>query len=1134
MTSPIVCQQTHSFSVNRFTETYVSIIGEHMSLSTGPTQRCWLWVSASLLIAALSGCAAGENQPTVRGDGGGVFDRTTPPTNDIDTGDGPAGVSEPSQADNTGPLGGRATYEGDAAGRYVPEGLSVAFRYFSATVGLIVDFRDDYVWGVVRDGRDTITNDQVFEELRLQPAALSETEVDFTDSVTGLVNGGVVAGSWRGQFLGSGTSPADPWNSVRGTFRTQRAADGGEVLTGSFSGSYQGQTNRTVTALNGLSATLRSRVVYRMARTAWTDAVSTADAADTSGSDAAGNTWNTGVTQSSRNRDGGEDTVNNRAINARYDSDELVFERINLSSSSRATLATSTEPELPGYRAAISPILGSPNWKGVEYLYANSSKRWNYSIFVSDIEDNDDTDYLAGGFWVWLTDLDDPADPRSVSFAAAASGNDPFQVTRIPSLDGRTTYVGDAAGLYTSKGETPAFRYFNADVRLTAEFDGTYNTIWGVVTEGRDTATNEPLFEALTLLPANIRDSGAAFFESRVAGVIAGKQFQGDWGGQFFGNGASATDLPGSVAGTFGTRSYDDNEESLVGFFGAYNQDLTRLRAGHGLAAGKIIVQPGDSDERGEVVVSCPSSGRVCLVTVEEDGTAFYDRNGGLPDLASVAGIHWQDNPTAEDLLDHWNGTETLPQALGLSTINDADLTARRSTLGTLLEAAEDDQVERGTRLRNTRAEDLEIIGESDGITYGQWKGGPAGTLNIEFDWHFGSNFDPAVQARMERAGKSWSWRILDDFGRHVAERGTEIRINSTESVVLNEDETADDLLILVKDKGDARSSTAGAREKESSAEDYEPWLGLIRLSRKHINRTDVMAHEIGHVLGLSSPDFPSKNRYLNQEDHTFEGPEAMRANDGAAVPFQWRKDDETVKAQTAGAEVDYGHLGVCGSVMAYCSDGTVTYRPSELDFAFLDDIGYDLLDAETASEPELYGYGAWGQYSAWGTGVERTIHYHREGREVVARDTLRAAADAFGIAPSTGFGEWHAPLSVSPDGIGTTPQGSMTWSGSLIGVDLGQAMLPPVFGDAELSVELSTLAGTAVFDDLTVHLEGVSSDFRASRLEYAIDITGNSFSDGDGRLQGGFFGPAHEEMAGVLDDRTPSVSLLAGFGGKR
>ena len=198
------------------------------------------------------------------------------------------------------------------------------------------------------------------------------------------------------------------------------------------------------------------------------------------------------------------------------------------------------------------------------------------------------------------------------------------------------------------------------------------------------------------------------------------------------------------------------------------------------------------------------------------------------------------------------------------------------------------------------------------------------------------------------------------------------------------------------------------------------------------------------------------------------------------------------------------------------------TYQPSAIDFAFLADVGYDILDPETANEPELYGYGAWGRYSAWGVGVDRVLQYDDDGSDVVARDMLRAGADAFGMAPSASLAG------------NTSLQGDVTWLGSLIGVDLGQAMLPPVFGDAALRVDLSNLQGTASFDDLTVQVDGVSSAFRTPRLEYGIGVAGNAFSDEDGRVLGGFYGPAHEEMAGVLDDRSATVNLLAGFGGTR
>ena len=127
-------------------------------------------------------------------------------------------------------------------------------------------------------------------------------------------------------------------------------------------------------------------------------------------------------------------------------------------------------------------------------------------------------------------------------------------------------------------------------------------------------------------------------------------------------------------------------------------------------------------------------------------------------------------------------------------------------------------------------------------------------------------------------------------------------------------------------------------------------------------------------------------------------------------------------------------------------------------------------------------------------------------------------------MAPGVDLADMHAPL-----------QGTVTWSGSLIGVDLGQAMLPPVFGDAELRVELSTLQGTATFDDLTVYVGGESlAPSVLGGWSTPLVWPANDFSDDDGRLAGGFFGPGHEEMAGVLDDRRATVNLLAGFGGTR
>ena len=143
-------------------------------------------------------------------------------------------------------------------------------------------------------------------------------------------------------------------------------------------------------------------------------------------------------------------------------------------------------------------------------------------------------------------------------------------------------------------------------------------------------------------------------------------------------------------------------------------------------------------------------------------------------------------------------------------------------------------------------------------------------------------------------------------------------------------------------------------------------------------------------------------------------------------------------------------------------------------------------------TEPEIYGFAAWGRYSAWGAGVERTINHDVQGNDVVTEDRLRAGADAFGIAPTASLSDEHGP------------QGSVTWSGSLIGVDLHSPHLPPVFGDAEVNIDLATLQGNAEFNNLVVVNSGEAGAFRAGNLNYAIDVTGNSFSDSGGRIEGG------------------------------
>lgn len=516
----------------------------------------------------------------------------------------------------------------------------------------------------------------------------------------------------------------------------------------------------------------------------------------------------------------------------------------------------------------------------------------------------------------------------------------------------------------------------------------------------------------------------------------------------------------------------------------------------------------------------------------ERSAVSITPEEGTPTELVSSehsASTGWRSNATAQDLLDHWNDPTVLRSALGLSEVTSTELETRKTAIGGLLEMFQGGNS--GIDFRTIRAEDIEIIGERDGITYGQWRGGPAGTLDIEFDWRFADDVGAATRARMERAGKAWSYRLLDKNRTRVAPPGTSFvyegdvfalaRIERT----LDEEVSTNGVLIFVLDAA-ANSTEFSAsfwQDPDYSPDVLDPWLASILLSRQHHQHTFVMAHEIGHALGIfpNLGSYPVYDNLVDEVSHTFNGPRTIEANGGEPVPFQWwNAQYEPVAPGSPGAEVDYTHPGDCDSIMAYCSRLEL---PGELDFAILDDLGYGILDEATASDPELYGYGAWAIYSAWGAGVERLLDFEDGGADVSPVDRLRAGVSAFGIHPARRFADVHSSL-----------EGEATWMGSLIGVDLGSTKLPPVFGDAALSVNLATLDGQAMFDDLTVHDDGVSNPFRASTLMYDIAVDGNGFSDEFGRLEGSFYGPAHEEMAGVLDDRTPAVNLLAGFGGIR
>ncbi|MDE0312537.1 MAG: hypothetical protein OXI52_09760 [Caldilineaceae bacterium] len=259
--------------------------------------------------------------------------------------------------------------------------------------------------------------------------------------------------------------------------------------------------------------------------------------------------------------------VTSRRISARaeYGADGMldVFVRI-LSDSGSVTRLSTNEPEASVNRIKDIPAAG---WKGVEFR--DESTSWYYYLdALSDINGNSDSDYLVLGYWLRVR-KQKRDDASNYGLGIFASGNDPFERSNTAPLTGEATYEGPATGLHMTKENAdaaPAIDYFNAKASLTADFgdESAFGSVSGIITEGM--TDGGVALPGLTLESADFTQSASNFHGDTSGGGLTGK-----WGGRFFGNGASATDHPGAVAGTFGAKTADDLQ-SIIGAFGAYKQ----------------------------------------------------------------------------------------------------------------------------------------------------------------------------------------------------------------------------------------------------------------------------------------------------------------------------------------------------------------------------------------------------------------------------------------------------------------------------------------------------------------------------------------------------------------------------------
>ena len=242
--------------------------------------------------------------------------------------------------------------------------------------------------------------------------------------------------------------------------------------------------------------------------------------------------------------------------------------------------------------------VGSP---GVTFMPTDGRAQ---SVPPRTLDSVPNADYMAFGYWLYVPD--DVTDSDNYEFGMFASGGDPFETANLTGLTGTAIYAGDAVGKYYVDGLTanPTTGSFTADVTLQADFGDRSRTgfIDGEVTnfdyEG-DVASSLPATVTLSsdaysylftdfdvpqgstnIFASQWREQEALWpgghIGAEASGNADGEDWYGEWHAVFYGNGASPTDHPTGVAGTFNVSPFDNNYErvgsGLAGSFSAHRQ----------------------------------------------------------------------------------------------------------------------------------------------------------------------------------------------------------------------------------------------------------------------------------------------------------------------------------------------------------------------------------------------------------------------------------------------------------------------------------------------------------------------------------------------------------------------------------
>ena len=476
---------------------------------------------------------------------------------------------------------GTAKYDGGVTGVFADESTGRNI-FFDADVRLNADFGADdmpgTIRGVINNVRDGDTPIEGTPTLMLSIATLgTDSSSLFTGDTSMTFENEYYEGKWGAQFYGN---PDD------------NSATGDDAQPGSVAGTFgaatpEGTNRKSLLGVFGaFKKLLSSRGASQAPETQAKIAVAaTADPKEGS------------ITQSS-NTNGVDNPITTDFVEV-----TVTYSIKNGKGMLDYTVVKTAEGDGIGVtiRSTVDKEIGrvqsSTEGSDVElYKKLPEGQLWVDVYTNRELTIEEDTDYLAGGLWVYA-----PDDTRSLldyEYGVFGDGPDPFTKENLAGLTGVATYSGPQAaiGVYADSSIGRNF-FFEADVSLTANFDTGLGTVSGAIDNFRHDELEfpqgfggEPVVvqadvplpgnPTVTLQSASITDvnDGGFFKGSTAITEFKGQAYEGKWGGSFFGNpdsGASGADLqPGSIGGTFGAASTGDGpSRSILGVFGAFKDE---------------------------------------------------------------------------------------------------------------------------------------------------------------------------------------------------------------------------------------------------------------------------------------------------------------------------------------------------------------------------------------------------------------------------------------------------------------------------------------------------------------------------------------------------------------------------------